>query len=75
VETIKPTEVYVDGSTELIPRSFQRTVFEQATKRNVIAVLETGSGKTFIATMLIKHMAQLEGNRQGPVGLFCLIFL
>ncbi|CAG8741190.1 35674_t:CDS:2 [Gigaspora margarita] len=45
---------------DLIARSYQIELFEKAKKDNVIAVLDTGSGKTFIAVMLIKEVAAEE---------------
>ena len=38
----------------LVPRRYQEDIFIQAQQRNVIAALDTGSGKTFISTLLIK---------------------
>ena len=39
------------------PREYQVEVLEDAKERNIIAHLGTGSGKTFIAILLIKEMA------------------
>ncbi|CAO3657285.1 unnamed protein product [Mucor hiemalis] len=44
----------------LAPREYQYELFQKAVKENVIAVLDTGSGKTLISIMLIKHMVALE---------------
>lgn len=42
----------------LCARRYQQEVFERALRQNVIAVLETGTGKTLIAIMLLQHYAQ-----------------
>ena len=41
----------------LIPREYQKEIFLKAQQKNVIAVLDTGSGKTLISAMLIKWIA------------------
>ncbi|KAL5533446.1 DCL1_1 [Sanghuangporus sanghuang] len=48
-----------DEYLKLFPRKYQEEIFEQARNENVIAALETGSGKTLIAALLVKWvMAQ-----------------
>ncbi|KAJ5636201.1 dicer-like protein 1 [Penicillium longicatenatum] len=48
------------GAGILNPRAYQIELFERAKTRNIIAVLDTGSGKTLIAVLLLKHMLQQE---------------
>ncbi|KAI4118772.1 MAG: hypothetical protein LQ345_001232 [Seirophora villosa] len=42
------------------PREYQLELFERAKKQNIIAVLDTGSGKTLIAVLLLRHMIDQE---------------
>lgn len=41
-------------------RDYQQELFERAKEENVIAVLDTGTGKTLIAAMLIRHVLEEE---------------
>ncbi|KAK9449862.1 uncharacterized protein V1518DRAFT_404946 [Limtongia smithiae] len=43
-----------------VPRDYQLELFEASKEGNVIAVLETGSGKTLISCMLMKHVLSKE---------------
>jgi hypothetical protein len=50
-----------------VPRAYQNEIFHQAIRKNVIAVMGTGTGKTLIACMLIQYMHALpvrEGMRK-----------
>jgi endoribonuclease Dicer len=49
-------------SAEIVknPRDYQLELFERAKKENTIAVLDTGSGKTLIAVLLIRWMIDQE---------------
>lgn len=42
------------------PRDYQTELFQRAKDENIIAVLGTGSGKTHIATLLLRHIIDLE---------------
>ncbi|ESZ93843.1 hypothetical protein SBOR_5784 [Sclerotinia borealis F-4128] len=49
------------------PRDYQLELFEKAKNQNIIAVLDTGSGKTFIAVLLLRYIIdqELEGRAIG----------
>jgi endoribonuclease Dicer len=49
------------------PRDYQTELFERAKKENIIAVLDTGSGKTLIAALLMRYVAwqELEDRANG----------
>lgn len=51
------------------PRDYQTELFQRAKCGNIIAVLDTGSGKTHIATLLLKHVLdeELDNRAKGGV--------
>ncbi|KAF5386991.1 hypothetical protein D9615_001961 [Tricholomella constricta] len=53
----------------LLPRRYQEEVFSRAQKGNVIAALNTGSGKTLISLLLIRWISALETSK-GKVIIF-----
>jgi endoribonuclease Dicer len=57
------------GGDGLIPRRYQEEIFEKAVHGNVIAALDTGSGKTLISTLLIKW-ASTQENAQTKLVVF-----
>ncbi|KAG0042835.1 Dicer-like protein 1 [Gryganskiella cystojenkinii] len=44
----------------MVPRQYQKELFTKARDGNVVAVMDTGSGKTLVAIMLIKEMIDLN---------------
>lgn len=53
----------------LLPRRYQEEIFRRSQEENIIAALDTGSGKTFISSLLIKWMS-LQEHAQGKAILF-----
>jgi endoribonuclease Dicer len=51
------------------PRDYQTELFQRAKDQNTIAVLDTGTGKTHIATLLLRHVLEeeLENRAKGRV--------
>ncbi|KAI0097378.1 hypothetical protein GGR51DRAFT_553131 [Nemania sp. FL0031] len=49
-----------DASIINSPREYQTELFERAKERNIIAVLDTGTGKTLIAALLLRHIIEQE---------------
>ncbi|KAK5625395.1 hypothetical protein RRF57_001111 [Xylaria bambusicola] len=56
-----------DGPIISSPREYQTELFERAKRKNIIAVLDTGTGKTLIAALLLRHVVEqeLEDRRAG----------
>jgi ERCC4-related helicase len=43
-------------SISITPRDYQKQILAEAIEKNVIAFIDTGSGKTLISFLLIKEM-------------------
>ncbi|CAF1209309.1 unnamed protein product [Rotaria sordida] len=56
--TVNIDDITIAQDSVIIPRSYQTELVEQAKDENLIVCLPTGSGKTYIAVMLIKELAQ-----------------
>ena len=57
----------VDKIKDLEARPYQMELLEKAKLENIIVYLGTGSGKTFVAVMLIKHLRGELGTLQNGV--------
>ena len=49
------------------PRSFQIELLDYARRENTIVCLQTGSGKTFIAVMLVKELMSASASIRRPL--------
>ena len=47
------------------PYDYQIQAFEEGLQKNIVVVLNTGAGKTFIGSMILAKMCQLNPNRMG----------
>ncbi|KAJ1668479.1 Dicer-like protein 1 [Coemansia sp. RSA 1813] len=50
-------------TSSIRPREYQLSLFKRALSDNTVVILETGSGKTLVAVMLIQWFAQRESSR------------
>jgi endoribonuclease Dicer len=57
------------------PRDYQTELFPRAKSGNVVAVLDTGSGKTYIATLLLRHVLDQELENRAKGGIYKMSFL
>ncbi|KAF9301807.1 Dicer-like protein 1 [Mortierella antarctica] len=57
-----PIVLQGSGASPLIPRQYQLQIYERALNENTIVVMDTGSGKTLVASMLIKEMRRREAE-------------
>ena len=46
----------MENTNDIVPRQYQNEILEEAKLRNVIAFIDTGSGKTLISFMLVKEV-------------------
>ncbi|KAL6710207.1 Dicer-like protein 1 [Coniothyrium glycines] len=56
------------------PRDYQTELFQRAKGENIIAVLDTGSGKTHIATLLLRHILDKELEDRAQRGVHKVAF-
>lgn len=62
-ELLTLRDLHAEQAAETIiasPREYQMELFERAKQQNTIAVLDTGSGKTLIAMLLLRHVLDQE---------------
>ena len=63
----KENENLVSGDGwQVAIRQYQLDLYRAACRKNVIAYLDTGSGKTFISVLLIRDTANRDAVKQNP---------
>ncbi|KAJ6488501.1 hypothetical protein C8R47DRAFT_1125761 [Mycena vitilis] len=55
----------LSANSEMLPRHYQEEVLDLAKQGNVIAALDTGTGKTFIALLLLKWVSVVQPGSKG----------
>lgn len=56
------------------PRDYQTELYQRAKTENIVAVLDTGSGKTHIATLLLGHVLEQELEHRAKGGVHRIAF-
>jgi endoribonuclease Dicer len=67
IETLGSSAEKYSKPESFRPRDYQIELFNISKKKNTIAILESGTGKTFVAIMLMKHMVAKERSLHRPV--------
>lgn len=67
--TTAATTTHVSVNETILPRKYQEEIFRRAQDHNIIAALDTGSGKTLISILLIKWIV-LQPSAVGKVVVF-----
>jgi endoribonuclease Dicer len=57
---------------DIVPRAYQEEIFERARQGNIIAAIDTGAGKTYIAVLLARWMAAQPENYGKKVALYSI---
>ena len=65
VEMKKDFEWFTILKTNKVPREYQIEAFVEGLQRNIVIVLNTGAGKTLIASMILAKMCELNLGRMG----------
>ncbi len=68
------TELEAPTSRIVHTRAYQQELLEESLHRNIVIALDTGSGKTHIAVLRLKHQAEHESRKvRLPPHIFSLL--
>ena len=62
-ENGEPDALQLPTSTIINTRAYQQELLEESLHRNIVIALDTGSGKTHIAVLRMKHEAEREPQK------------
>lgn len=61
--SVVPLEPATDAEGSVTTRGYQQEMLEESKRNNIIIALDTGSGKTHIAVLRIKHEIEHEPHK------------